>query len=196
MKPSKKVVKLLLIPSVLLILGLLLINECSSGGGMGASYRSCDCEGIEWVQYDRTAADGPRKTYCIGIIRAKECFQFISGPAVECNSGSLVTLFTGKQVYVAGEDINIIIENNLNSPLRYYGFCSLHLCQYLRDEWFCEMKDCDSPVIVLESGSSTEIMTQANYLVETGLKYRFEYQTISEDTLYTIFSNEFTIQQE
>jgi hypothetical protein len=51
-------------------------------------------------------------------------------------------------------------------------------------------------MIVIKAGSSIELNHQAMDLVETRLKYRFEYQTFFDDTLYTIDSNEFTIQQE
>ena len=51
-------------------------------------------------------------------------------------------------------------------------------------------------MIVIKAGSSIELQDQAMDLVETRLKYRFEYQTFFDDTLYTIDSNEFTIQQE
>ena len=51
-------------------------------------------------------------------------------------------------------------------------------------------------MIVIKAGSSIELKDQAMELVETRLKYRFEYQTFISDTLYIIDSNEFTIQQE
>ncbi len=49
---------------------------------------------------------------------------------------------------------------------------------------------------VIEAGSSIELKDLAMDLVDTRLKYRFEYQTFFDDTLYTIDSNEFTIHQE
>ena len=75
----------LLIVLVLVALGFLLINECSYGGGMGAAYKSCDCFGIEWKLYDQTAADGPRKTVCMGILQSTRCYRWIGGPRVECD---------------------------------------------------------------------------------------------------------------
>lgn len=81
----KNIAMLLLIGLILLILGFLFSGECSYGGGMGATYKSCDCLGIEWELYDRTAADGPRKTICIGIVQSTECYQYIGGPKVDCN---------------------------------------------------------------------------------------------------------------
>lgn len=81
---SKKIFMLLLIVLVLITVGLLFINECAYGGGMGASYKRCDCFGIEWELYDQTAADGPRKSVCIGIIQSTKCYRYIDGPKVEC----------------------------------------------------------------------------------------------------------------
>lgn len=74
---------LLLLP-VLLGLGLFLVRVCADGGAMGSAYRTCHCRGIEWHLYDRTAADGPRRTLCFGILRSRTCYQFREGPAVSC----------------------------------------------------------------------------------------------------------------
>lgn len=60
---------LVLLP-VLLGLGLSLIRVCADGGAMGSAYRTCNCRGIEWQLYDRTAADGPRRTLCFGIMQS------------------------------------------------------------------------------------------------------------------------------
>jgi hypothetical protein len=35
---------------------------------MGSAYQ-CECMGVEWQAYDRTAADGPRRTLCLGILK-------------------------------------------------------------------------------------------------------------------------------
>jgi len=58
------------------------------------------------------------------------------------------------------------------------------------------MKECYAAMIVIEAGSSIVLTYQAVDLVETRLKYRFEYQAFIDNTLYTINSNEFNIQQE
>jgi hypothetical protein len=75
----------LLIVLFLLALGLLFNGECSYGGGMAAAYKVCECLGIEWELYDQTAADGPRKTICTGIVQSTECHRYIGGPRVACN---------------------------------------------------------------------------------------------------------------
>jgi hypothetical protein len=189
----KILITLILFLIVLLALGFLFIHECFSGGGMDAAYQSCDCAGIEWVQYDRTAADGQRRTLCIGSVQARECYQYPGGPAYVCDSDDQVALRTDKQVYEAGGKIIVIIENKTASPIRYYGFCSLNLCQFHEGEWFCEMKDCYGEMVVIEAGDSIEIETQAMEPVGTRLRYRLEYQTIAEEVLYTVESNEFEV---
>jgi hypothetical protein len=82
---AKKIVMPLLIVLVLVALGRLLIHECAYGGGMGASYKSCECLGLEWELYDQTAADGPRRTLCMGIVQSTTCYRYMSGPRIECN---------------------------------------------------------------------------------------------------------------
>lgn len=194
MRPSKKLIIVLLIFSILLAMGRGLIGECSSGGGMGAAYRSCECLGREWLLYDRTPSDGQIKSLCFGIITATLCHQYIDGPVEECDFRTKVTLSTDKEMYAVGENIKLTLTNNLSSPIRYYGFCSLNLCQYQRDEWYCETQECHAATIVLEADSAIELTDLAIALVGTRLKYRFEYQIFNDDTLYTIESNEFTIQ--
>jgi hypothetical protein len=83
MRP-KKIVLALLIALLLMAAGLLLVNECYYWAGMGAAYKSCDCLGFERELYDHTAADGPRKTICIGLVRSSQCYQFMGGPAIDC----------------------------------------------------------------------------------------------------------------
>jgi hypothetical protein len=84
MRP-KNILMPLLIVLIVVALGFLFTGECAYGGGMGAAFRSCDCLGIEWVLYDHTAADGPRKTVCIGIVQSTECYLYIAGPRVNCS---------------------------------------------------------------------------------------------------------------
>jgi hypothetical protein len=84
-KGSKLAIAALGILAVILISALLLIHECAYGGGMGARYKACDCRGVEWVLYDQTAADGPRKTKCLGMVRSTTCHRFIGGPQTECS---------------------------------------------------------------------------------------------------------------
>ena len=84
MRPKNILVPLLIALS-LLALGFLINGECSYGRGMGAAYRSCECLGLEWQLYDQTAADGPRKTVCTGIVQSTECYQYTGGPRVTCD---------------------------------------------------------------------------------------------------------------
>lgn len=78
-------VRLFVVAVILLVgLGVAAIHVCADGGGMAAAYRSCECRGLEWQLYDRTAADGPRRTLCIGWVRSRTCYQFRDGPIVAC----------------------------------------------------------------------------------------------------------------
>ena len=82
---AKKIITALLIVLLVVASGLLLVKECSYWAGMGATYKSCDCLGIERELYDQTASDGPRKTVCLGIVQSSQCYQYPGGPRIECN---------------------------------------------------------------------------------------------------------------
>ena len=69
---------------LIVVLGLALIRVCAEGGAMAAVYQSCECYGVEWQLYDQTAADGPRRTLCVGWVRSRTCYQFRDGPVVVC----------------------------------------------------------------------------------------------------------------
>jgi hypothetical protein len=71
----------------LLVVGIALtmIRVCADGGAMAGAYRTCECRGFEWQVYDQTAADGPRRTVCLGWIRSWTCYQFRTGPRVACS---------------------------------------------------------------------------------------------------------------
>jgi hypothetical protein len=51
---------------------------------MGSLYQMCQCQGFEFQVYDRIAADGPRRTICVGVLRSRTCYQFRHGPTVAC----------------------------------------------------------------------------------------------------------------
>ncbi len=57
---------------------------CADGGGMGARYRDCTCRGFEWLVFDHPAADGPRRSLCLGFVSRRTCYQFQGGPEVSC----------------------------------------------------------------------------------------------------------------
>ena len=62
----------------------MLSRECASGGAMASRYQTCTCRGIEWLLSDQTAADGPRRTICLGWITSRSCFQYRDGPEIAC----------------------------------------------------------------------------------------------------------------
>lgn len=81
---SKILRNLLLVVAFGVVAGLLFIRECAYGGGMGASYKTCNCLGIEWELYDARPVDGPRKTICFGLVQSTTCYRFDGGPVMEC----------------------------------------------------------------------------------------------------------------
>jgi hypothetical protein len=76
--------RLLFVSAALLVLAAATVRICADGGAMAALYQSCDCRGFEWQLYDRTAADGPRRTLCVGLVASKTCYRFRDGPILEC----------------------------------------------------------------------------------------------------------------
>jgi hypothetical protein len=76
--------RLAVVGILFVVLGAALIRVCADGGAMAARYQSCECDGLEWVLYDQTAADGPRRTLCLGWLRSRTCYQFREGPVVMC----------------------------------------------------------------------------------------------------------------
>ena len=69
----------------LVIAGFLFVHMCADGGAMAGAYRTCRCHGIEWLLYDGTAADGPRRTACLGWVSERTCFQSRGGAVVTCS---------------------------------------------------------------------------------------------------------------
>ena len=188
---AQRVITPIFVVLLLAALGILLVNECDHGGGMGAAYQSCDCLGLEWELYDRTAADGPRKTLCIGIVRSRACYAYIGGPRVACDRDPQVTLRTDKQAYALGQEITVTIENHLSSPISYNDLCSLGFCQYLDGSWVCQMKECYHPAVVLQAGRSTQTRFVAKGEVGPRQRFQFYYQISPAGTPYTAHSNEF-----
>lgn len=79
---------MLLMGSVLVVgLALAAIRICADGGAMAGAYRTCECRGLEWQLYDQTAADGPRRTLCLGWVQSWTCHEFRTGPVVACSGG-------------------------------------------------------------------------------------------------------------
>ena len=77
---------LLALAAVVLVgAGFLLVNRCADGGAMGSRYRTCRCLGVEWLQYDRTAADGPRRTLCLGLVTSTTCHRSRGGEVAPCS---------------------------------------------------------------------------------------------------------------
>jgi hypothetical protein len=86
--PDEVPVRKLRVALLVLIAGglaaLLLVRECSVGGGMGGRDLTCRCAGLEWTLYDRRAADGPRQSVCVGVVLSRTCYRVSGGPIVDC----------------------------------------------------------------------------------------------------------------
>jgi hypothetical protein len=74
----------LILVMLLVATGVTFIRLCADGGAMASAYRTCECRGLEWQVYDRTEADGPRRTICFGYVRSRTCYQSRTGPVVDC----------------------------------------------------------------------------------------------------------------
>jgi len=72
------------VTALIVIATVLFVRVCADGGAMGAAYRTCRCEGIEWQLYDRQAADGPRRTVCLGWVAQRTCYRSRDGLEVPC----------------------------------------------------------------------------------------------------------------
>jgi len=81
---SKAMVRVLVAATALVAAYFGFVRECAYGGGMAAAYRECKCLGLERVVYDHTAADGPRKSLCIGIVTSGTCYAWMGGPEIDC----------------------------------------------------------------------------------------------------------------
>ena len=108
-------------------------------------------------------------------------------------NGSRLSINTDKEMYGVGDEIVITITNDLSRPILYYDVCSLRLCHYLEHDWFCEVTECQGSTMVIEPGSSKEMYDRARNPAATRLRYEFDYQIASEDTLYIARSEEFAI---
>ena len=81
---SRNVRWFVIVTGLAVALGLIFINVCADGGAMAGAYRTCECRGFEWEQYDRAPSDGPRRTLCVGYLQSRTCHQSRGGPVVPC----------------------------------------------------------------------------------------------------------------
>ena len=81
---ASQVVRVVVAVVAVIAMALVFGRECAYGGGMAGWYRSCECNGLESLDYDRTAADGPRRTVCLGVVTKRKCHRYPGGPEVAC----------------------------------------------------------------------------------------------------------------
>ena len=83
-RPAPVVIRGVALSLIVTVAWILLHHECASGGAMGEWYRDYTCRGVERVVLDATAADGPRRTVCLGQVTARTCYRDRGGPQVPC----------------------------------------------------------------------------------------------------------------
>ncbi|PYN98573.1 MAG: hypothetical protein DMD91_14925 [Candidatus Rokuibacteriota bacterium] len=81
----RRTLALVSLGGLLAVAAYLLIHDCAVGGAMGGRHRACRCRGVEWVVFDHTAADGPRRTLCFGLVTERTCYRNREGPAISCD---------------------------------------------------------------------------------------------------------------
>jgi len=83
----KKVLKFIIIITLLIIVKILFIHRCDSQSGwLTGKQRSCDCAGFEWVLFDTLAGDGQKESYCVGFIKSSDCFEYKRNVGrIDCN---------------------------------------------------------------------------------------------------------------
>jgi hypothetical protein len=115
-------VRILSIVALLVLgLGLAAIHICADGGAMASAYRTCDCRGLEWELYDRTAADGPRRTLCLGWVRARTCHAFRTGPVVACSDLSKLISEDSRRISVGSDSVSVGRSGSVVSGLPLRG---------------------------------------------------------------------------
>lgn len=51
---------------------------------MGGWYLDCTCHGIERIDFDKSAADGPIRTVCFGWVTERTCYRDRGGLEIPC----------------------------------------------------------------------------------------------------------------
>jgi hypothetical protein len=121
------------------------------------------------------------------------------GPSAE---PSPVVIKTDRDVYRAGETIIGTIENNTTNAIRFMAVCSPQLCQKSGEDWVCVERECDGQVTVLEPRNRAAFILQARRLVldrtrtDASLRYKLDYQVVSEEPYFFAYSDEFTLSAE
>jgi len=106
-----------------------------------------------------------------------------------------VVITTDKNVYWPGEEITVTLRNSSSKPLYYTDPCDVSLCWYVRDDWMCEVTDCEGETVTLQPGSSRVIRLEG-FISVGRYRYKWLFKTdLSGDTSgVTVFSDEFDVQ--
>jgi len=83
--PRKLVAVLTALVLVVATAWVFFYHECAAGGAMGGWYKDCSCRGIERIDFDHTAADGPLRTVCYGLVAERTCYRDRFGSEIPCD---------------------------------------------------------------------------------------------------------------
>ncbi|MBP9854620.1 MAG: hypothetical protein KBD53_07125 [Candidatus Omnitrophica bacterium] len=104
-----------------------------------------------------------------------------------------VIVRTDKIQYKTGDDVIVMIKNELKEPISFLGMCSIKDCTKKSDEWQCDDKPCDAPEDVLVPGEKRDFRIQVVGLFVGDMKYKFEYKTSILEKDQTTYSNDFFV---
>jgi hypothetical protein len=104
-----------------------------------------------------------------------------------------VSLKADREVYRLEDQIAVTLANHSDKAIHYDQGCSPQLCQYVRDEWICEERECNGPMSVLTSGDSAVLEGNARGVAGVRSKLKLEYWLAPGGPLHVAYSNEFTI---
>ncbi|MCJ7507392.1 MAG: hypothetical protein MUO85_01510 [candidate division Zixibacteria bacterium] len=123
--------------------------------------------------------------------------EFISQSITIKIEGREPMLTTDKEYYDQGDKIILTLTNYLDQDICYFYTCAFSLCEYQKEEWVCQEKECWGKGSTLGPGDSRQIDADVVNFTGTRFKYKFGYRLgmHAEDPVLSIFSNEFKIRE-
>jgi len=123
--------------------------------------------------------------------------EFISQSITIKIEGREPMLTTDKEYYDQGDKVMLTLTNYLDQDICYFYTCAFSLCEYQKEEWVCQEKECWGKGSTLGPGDSRQIDADVVNFTGTRFKYKFGYRLGMhvEDPVLSIFSNEFKIRE-
>ncbi len=136
-----------------------------------------------------------RRLFAISLVFLLLSCNFSNSSAISTEKpAALVTIKTNRDHYSYNDAITIIITNDFSETVEYYGSCSLTLCQFTDGDWICQVKDCNAPKDLLPPGSTARLTDYIAGSSSDPFRYQFEYFLPSLNSLFVVYSNEFSIE--